>query len=56
MPTPVPPNLIGKNLGSLSPALGLERGELLTLEKANKLGRRERTDGPVPARPTQPGR
>ena len=45
VPAPIPPNLIGRNLGTLSPALGLEPGELLTSEKASMLGWRERLDG-----------
>jgi len=45
VPAPIPPNLIGRNLGNLSPALGLEPGELLTSEKASMLGWRERLDG-----------
>lgn len=47
VPAPIPPNLIGKNLGTLSPALGLEPGEVLTSEKASMSGWRERVDGPT---------
>jgi len=30
---PIPPGLIGRDLGKLSPALGLEPGEILTAER-----------------------
>src|SRR5258706_4581950 len=47
VPAPIPPNLIGKSLGTLSPALGLEPGEVLTSEKASMLGWRERLYRPT---------
>lgn len=36
---PIPPGLIGRDLGKLSPALGLEPGEILTPEKMHMAGR-----------------
>jgi len=36
---PIPPGLIGRDLGKLSPALGLEPGEILTPEKLHLAGR-----------------